>query len=72
MKTIFIAVDFSTHSKSIIKYGMALAQAMKARIVLFHVFQTAVTILEANALLNAQELKLTAENALKKKRTICY
>jgi len=66
MKTIFIAVDFSTHSKSIIKYGMSLAQAMKARIVLFHVFQTAATILEANALLIAQELKLTAEDALKK------
>ena len=66
MKTIFIAVDFSTTSYNAVRYGIELAKLLNAKLVLFHVFHTAVSIPEAYAVVSSDELKSTAESELKK------
>lgn len=66
MKTLFIAVDFSTTSYNALRYAVEMAKLMKAKLVLFHVFHTAVSIPDAYAVVTADELKSTAESELKK------
>ena len=66
MKTVFIAVDFSAASLDACKVGIRLAEQWKARVILFHAFKSAVSIPEAFAVINSDELKYTAEKELQK------
>jgi nucleotide-binding universal stress UspA family protein len=66
MKTIFIAVDFSAASIDACTYGIALAERWESSVILFHAFKSAVSIPEAFAVINSDELKFTAEKELQK------
>jgi nucleotide-binding universal stress UspA family protein len=66
MKTVFIAVDFSAASIDACKVGIELAEQWKAKVILFHAFKSAVSIPEAFAVINSDELKYTAEKELQK------
>ena len=66
MKTIFIAIDFTSASVDACRYGFSLAQRWSARVVLFHAFKTAISIPEAFAVIDAADLKKTAEFELNK------
>lgn len=64
MKTIFIATDFTETSYNAVKYGFCLADVLKSRVVLFHVYKTAVSIPEAYAVVTSEELRIAAEKEL--------
>ena len=66
MKTILIATDFSDASVSALNYGIELASLMKLRVVIFHAFQTAITVPEAYAPITSEELKSTAEKEMRR------
>ncbi len=64
MKTIFIATDFSETSYNAIRYGFNLADVIEAKVILFHAFQTAISIPEAYSVVTSDELKMAAEKEL--------
>ena len=66
MEIVFIGVDFSAASLDACNIGFSLAEQWKSRVILFHAFKSAVSIPEAFAVINSDELKYTAEKELHK------
>jgi nucleotide-binding universal stress UspA family protein len=64
MKTIFIATDFSSAAHNASKYGIELASKFGARIVLFHAYIIPLSIPESYVIVNAEDVKKTAESYL--------
>ncbi len=64
MKTIIIATDFSETSYNAVKYGFSLAERIGTKVILFHAYQTAISIPEAYSVVTSEELKLAAEKEL--------
>ena len=65
MKTIIIPTDFSPIAINALNYGIHLAEAVNASILLLHVYQVPVTIMEVPlALVSVEELKKGAEEKL--------
>jgi nucleotide-binding universal stress UspA family protein len=71
MKTILIATDFSVASIDAVKYGIELAHLMGVHTVLFHAFQTAITVPDAYAPVTAEELRHTAEKEMNVLADLC-
>ena len=64
MKTIFIVTDFSQASHVASKYGVELASAMGARIVLFHAYTIPLSIPESYVIVSPEEVKKSSEDYL--------
>ena len=65
MKRIFIATDFSSASRTATVYGMQLARAMKADVVLFSAYEVA----HSFGAINVQVSRLAAMEETKKRLT---
>jgi nucleotide-binding universal stress UspA family protein len=70
MKTIIIPTDFSEPSRNATDYGVEMAKAIHASVMLLHIYQVPVTITDTPVVLvSVDELRQSAEqklNALKK------
>ena len=64
MKTIFIATDFSSDAHQAAVYGVNLATYLGANIVLFHAYQTPISIPESFFVVTPDEMKNDAEQKL--------
>lgn len=64
MKTVFIATDFSEASHNASKYGVELASALGAKIVLFHAYTIPLSIPESYVIVRPEEVKKSAEDYL--------
>lgn len=64
MKTIFIATDFSEASHNASRYGVELASALGAKIVLFHAYTIPLSIPESYVIVRPEEVKKSAEDYL--------
>jgi nucleotide-binding universal stress UspA family protein len=63
MKTVLAAIDFSPIADSVIRRGVELARAFKARLVLLHVIQPPVFIAGAGPAADGAEITAAAERA---------
>ena len=64
MKTVFIATDFSTASHNASTYGVELASALGAKIILFNAYTIPLSIPESYVIVNPEDVKKTAEDYL--------
>jgi nucleotide-binding universal stress UspA family protein len=64
MRTIFIATDFSEAAQNAANYGVELAGALSARIVLFHAFEIPLSLPESYIPVQPDEIRKTAESFL--------
>ena len=64
MKIIFIVTDFSSASHNASKYGVELASALGAKIVLFHAYTIPLSIPESYVVVNPEDVRKTAEDYL--------
>lgn len=64
MKTIFIVTDFSSASHNASKYGVELASALGAKIVLFHAYTIPLSIPESYVIVSPEDVRKTAEDYL--------
>ena len=64
MRTIFIATDFSEAAQNAANYGVELAGAISARIVLFHAYEIPLSLPESYIPIQPEEIRKTAESFL--------
>jgi len=65
MKTIIIPTDFSDVANNAMNYGLEIAKAIDASVILFHVFQIPVSITDVPvALVSVEELQTSADKRL--------
>ncbi len=65
MKTIIVPTDFSNPSNNALDYGIEMAKAINASLMIFHVYQVPVSISDTPVvLISVDELRKTAENNL--------
>jgi nucleotide-binding universal stress UspA family protein len=64
MHTIFIATDFSEAAMNAANYGVELAGALSARIVLFHAYEIPLSLPESYVSIQPEDVKTTAESYL--------
>lgn len=65
MKTIIVPTDFSLPSSNALDYGIEMAKAINASLMIFHVYQVPVSISDTPVvLISVEELRKTAENNL--------
>ena len=71
MKTIIIPTDFSEVANNAMNYGLDLAKAINASVMLLHVFQMPVSIADVPvALLSVEELQTSANKKLAEAKTL--
>ena len=65
MKTIIVPTDFSAHATNALEYGIDMAKAINASLMIFHVYQVPVSISDTPVvLISVDELRRSAEKNL--------